>query len=81
MDRYTTLAALQMREQGRRVTLVGLFTHWRIAFLRNYVFKGGFRDGMAGLVISVMNSTYVFLKFAKLWELQRKTRAFEKTDD
>jgi glycosyltransferase involved in cell wall biosynthesis len=73
MDRYTTLAARQMREQGRHVTAMELLAHWRVAFLRNYVLKGGFRDGMAGLVISVMNSTYVFLKFAKLWELQRKS--------
>jgi hypothetical protein len=29
---------------------------------------------MAGLVISLVNSYYVFLKFAKLWELERTTR-------
>ena len=42
-----------------------------IAFARNYILKGGFRDGKAGLIISLVNSYYVMLKFAKLWELQR----------
>ena len=42
-----------------------------LAFLRNYLLRGGVREGLAGLVISVMNSYYVFLKFAKLWELRR----------
>jgi glycosyltransferase involved in cell wall biosynthesis len=71
MDRYTTLAARQMHEQGRRATVMDLLIHPRLAFLRNYILKGGFRDGKAGLVISLVNSYYVFLKFAKLWEIQR----------
>lgn len=72
MDRYTTLAARQMHEQGRRTSAIGMLAHTKLAFLRNYVLKGGFRDGTAGLVISLVNSYYVFLKLAKLWELQRK---------
>jgi glycosyltransferase involved in cell wall biosynthesis len=71
MDRYTTLAAQQMHAQGKRATWAQLFFHPRFAFARNYVLKGGFRDGKAGLVISLVNSYYVFLKFAKLWELQK----------
>ena len=71
MDRYTTLAARQMHEQGRRTSAVGMLAHAKLAFLRNYVLKGGFRDGTAGLIISVVNSYYVFLKLAKLWERQK----------
>jgi glycosyltransferase involved in cell wall biosynthesis len=75
IDRYTTLAARQMREQGRRVGLLQLAGHPPLAFLRNYIARGGFRDGPAGFIISVMNAYYVFLKFAKLWELQRADAA------
>jgi (heptosyl)LPS beta-1,4-glucosyltransferase len=71
MDRYTTLAARQMFEKGRRATRLELLVHPPIAFLRNYILKGGFRDGKAGLIVSMVNSYYVMLKFAKLWELQR----------
>ena len=45
------------------------------AFLRNYVLRRGFIDGSAGLLVSILNSYYVFLKFAKLWELQRVARS------
>ena len=72
MDRYTTLAARQMHEQGQRATAARLIIHPPLAFLRNYILKGGFREGTAGLVISMVNSYYVFLKFAKLWELQNR---------
>ncbi len=71
MDRYTTLAAKQMFEKGKRATRLELLFHPPIAFVRNYILKGGFRDGKPGLIISLVNSYYVMLKFAKLWELQR----------
>jgi glycosyltransferase involved in cell wall biosynthesis len=77
MDRYTTYAAKQMFESGRRAGLLQVAGHPPLAFLRNYIARGGFRDGVAGLTISAMNSYYVFLKFAKLWELEQKTRKFK----
>ena len=69
MDRYTTLAARQMHEDGRRAGWFHVLIHPRLAFFRNYVLRGGFRDGMPGLIVSAMNAYYVGLKFAKLWEL------------
>jgi (heptosyl)LPS beta-1,4-glucosyltransferase len=71
MDRYTTLAARQMFEKGKRATRLELLFHPPAAFARNYILKRGFRDGKPGLIISLVNSYYVMLKFAKLWELQR----------
>jgi glycosyltransferase involved in cell wall biosynthesis len=69
MDRYTTLAARQMFEEGRRAGWLDLALHPPAAFVRNYVLRGGFRDGVPGLIVSAMNARYVGLKFAKLWEL------------
>lgn len=71
IDRYTTLAAEDWLAAGRRASAAQAFFQPRFAFLRNYVLKGGFRDGTAGLLVSILNSYYVFLKFAKLWELQK----------
>jgi glycosyltransferase involved in cell wall biosynthesis len=71
IDRYTTLSARQMHEAGRWVTAPALVLRPVAAFLRNYLLRGGWHDGSVGLVVSALNSYYVFLKFAKLWELQR----------
>ncbi len=79
IDRYTTYAARQMQEAGRRASLWDLTLHPPLAFLRNYVAKGGFRLGTVGLIVSAMNAYYVFLKFAKLWQLQ--TRPAPRPDD
>ena len=71
MDRYTTLAAKQMFAEGRRAGWSDLVMHPPAAFVRNYLLRGGFRDGIPGLIVSAMNARYVGLKFAKLWELGR----------
>ena len=68
IDRYTTLAADQMRAEGRVPSIAGILFHPQFAFLRNYLLRGGFRIGSAGFVVSTLNSYYVFLKLAKAWE-------------
>lgn len=72
LDRYSALAAEQMFAEGRRARFADLAIHPPLAFLRNYVLRRGVRDGRAGLVVSAMNAYYVFLKFAKLWEMERR---------
>jgi glycosyltransferase involved in cell wall biosynthesis len=72
MNRYTTLAAQEMYEDGRRSGLGPLLTLPVAAFVRNYLLRRGFMQGSTGLVISSLNAYYVFLKFVKLWELQRR---------
>jgi glycosyltransferase involved in cell wall biosynthesis len=74
IDRYTTYAARQMHEEGRRAGLVQIAIHPPLAFLRNYVAHGGMRDGVPGFIISTLNTYYVFLKFAKLWEIRNEER-------
>jgi glycosyltransferase involved in cell wall biosynthesis len=77
IDRYTTLAAREMHEAGRRSGPLQIAGHPPFAFLRNYLLRGGFRDGVPGLIISTLNAYYVFLKFSKLWQLQHPTASTE----
>ena len=72
MDRYTTLAAEEMHEAGRRAGVFDLTVHPGATFFRNYILRRGIVDGVPGFIISAMNAYYVFLKFAKLWVLDRQ---------
>jgi glycosyltransferase involved in cell wall biosynthesis len=74
IDRYTTLSAEQWQKEGRRVSAAALLLHPAAAFLRNYLLRRGFTQGTPGLIVSALNSYYVFLKFAKLYELARASR-------
>lgn len=81
INRYTTYASRQMHESGVRSGFLKIAVHPPLAFLRNYIAKGGIRDGVPGLIISALNAYYVFLKFAKLWELHSGTPAREASAD
>jgi len=70
-NRYTTLAAEQLYERGRNAGAFELLASPAVRFLKFYVLRLGFLDGIAGLVhigIGCMNS---YLKYAKLIELRR----------
>lgn len=73
-ERYAPLAARQMYEAGRRTTPLKLITAAPSAFLRSYVMKGGFRDGIPGLSIASFAAHHAFLKHILLWELQNKEK-------
>lgn len=69
-NRYSGLGAEDLDLRGKRFSLLKLiFKPWS-KFMETYVFKGGFMDGLPGLIISVGAAYSVFLKFSKLWELQ-----------
>ena len=69
MNDFTTLAARQMFEQGRRAGLINVGFFPFFEFLKVFILKKGFLDGLAGLTISSLHAYYVFLKYAKLYEL------------
>ena len=74
VNEYTSIAADELHARGRRSGPLRIIVHAKLAFLRNYVLRGGFRQGSTGLVVSLLNSYYVMLKFTKLWERQRRGR-------
>jgi (heptosyl)LPS beta-1,4-glucosyltransferase len=70
--RFTTWGAQDLYDKGRRASLFDLLVHPVARFLRMYVLFQGFRDGYHGAVLCGLSACTVFLKYAKLWNLQRK---------
>ena len=71
VNRYTLWAALAMYEKGKRVSFWGLLFRAPFKFLQMYIVRAGILDGSAGLIVCGTTAHYNFLKYAKLWELQR----------
>jgi len=71
-ERYAPLAARQMFEAGKRTSALRIAVAAPSAFLRSFILKGGFRDGLAGLAIARFAAHHSFLKHLLLWELQKK---------
>lgn len=73
-NRYTSLQAELLRDAGRRANLLHLLFSPSLRFVKFYLLRLGFLDGVAGLVhitIGCMNS---FNKYAKLKALERTPR-------
>lgn len=69
VNEFATLAAKQMFEQNRHAGIHNITVFPFFEFLKMYVIKRGFLDGLAGFMIAVFHSFYVFLKYAKLREM------------
>ena len=64
-------AARSLRDSGRGPRLGDLVLRPPARFLRAYILKAGFKDGMPGFIIAAATAFHVFLKYAKYWELTK----------
>ena len=68
-NRYTTYWAEDRFAAGRRAGWADILFRPPLRFVQLYLFRGGFLDGAAGLVVCLSSMFYTFLKYAKLWQL------------
>jgi glycosyltransferase involved in cell wall biosynthesis len=70
INRYASWGALNLRDEGRRVSLWSMYFRAPLRFLQLYLFRLGFLDGIPGLHICAYTAFYTFMKQARLWELE-----------
>jgi (heptosyl)LPS beta-1,4-glucosyltransferase len=68
---YTTLAAADLANKGKKFRLSDLCLRPFWLFIKMYIIKLGFLDGTQGFILAVFSSAYVFTKYCKLWELKK----------
>ncbi len=73
LNKYTSLAAKDLVEGKRRFTWIRLVVNPSWVFIRMYILKLGFLDGIPGLILCVLSASHVFAKYAKLWEYSNHT--------
>ena len=71
--RYTDIAAAELRDNGVRAGLFDLVARPFYSFIKMYLFKLGFLDGVEGFILCIFSAFYVFVKYAKLRELHRQS--------
>ncbi len=71
LDRYTEIQAGELFRSGGRVNPVDLVIRplWR--FFRTYILRRGFLDGGAGFHMAANHAYAAYMKYAKLWEIQK----------
>ncbi|MDB5813269.1 MAG: hypothetical protein JWN23_386 [Rhodocyclales bacterium] len=71
-NRYTTLAADAMLAEGVEVSFSKLFLSPGFRFIKFYVLRGGWMDGLPGLIHILIGCFNSFAKYAKHFELVRR---------
>ena len=74
LEQYSALAEQDYEQKGEISTAAKLVGDPLATFIKAYLLKRGFLDGVPGLMAAVMGATSVFFKYAKLYELQQKNR-------
>ena len=72
VNKFSSIVAFTRFRKGRRFSwLPVLYKPWG-KFWEIYLFKRGFLDGFPGFAIAVASAFSTFLKFAKIYEMDRK---------
>ncbi|MDR1695571.1 MAG: glycosyltransferase family 2 protein [Endomicrobium sp.] len=72
-DFYTDLRAEEMFAKGKKFRVVNLLINPPVMFIKMYFVKKGFLDGLTGLILALLYSSfYTLMKYIKLWEIYNK---------
>jgi glycosyltransferase involved in cell wall biosynthesis len=70
INRFTSISSAELKKEGARWRLSAALLHPLGRFVRFYFLKRGFMEGFGGFYVAACAAFYVFLKYAKLWELE-----------
>lgn len=71
-NRYTTLSAEELFNKGKSFLISDIILRPLFIFIKMFILKRGFLDGVQGFFLAIFSSAYVFTKYCKLWELKKK---------
>jgi hypothetical protein len=69
---FSDIAAKSYYQAGKRSSIIKIWFSPVVRFLRDYIIKMGFMDGLAGLQIAFYTAKEVKMKYEKLFTLQRQ---------
>jgi glycosyltransferase involved in cell wall biosynthesis len=69
INRFTSISARELKAAGQSARAFDALLRPAARFFSSYILKRGFLEGFAGFYVAVSAAVYVFLKYAKLWEL------------
>jgi glycosyltransferase involved in cell wall biosynthesis len=75
IDKFTEIGADELIRKNRSFSMLSPFTHSSWIFLKLYIFKRGFMDGFAGIIVSVLSAMHVFVKYSKAIIKRRQDKA------
>lgn len=75
VERFSTIAANAYYKLGKKSSILKILYRPLWAFFKAYFLRFGFLDGLNGFIICVQTYNVTFLKYIKLYELNKKTNS------
>jgi (heptosyl)LPS beta-1,4-glucosyltransferase len=71
MEHYSmpTVREQEKLKSRSRVTALDIVGHHLGTILKTYLLRGGYRDGVHGVIVALFAGMHTFVKYAKAWEL------------
>jgi glycosyltransferase involved in cell wall biosynthesis len=70
INRFTSISSQELRKNEKHWRLIDALLRPGFRFFRSYILKRGFMEGFAGFYVATTAAMYVFLRYAKLWEIE-----------
>ncbi len=72
LNLYATWGAQDLYDRGRRARITDILVRPPYTFIKAYVVQLGVLEGWHGAVLSGLAAVSVFIKYARLWELEHR---------
>ncbi|MBY0471129.1 glycosyltransferase family 2 protein [bacterium] len=74
LNRYTTIEARDRYEKGQRTSLFKLLGAFPAHFLKSMFYYGAYKDGIHGVIISLLEGVSRVVRQIKIWQLMQLER-------
>lgn len=74
LNNHSSVSANNLFALNKKVGLRHLIINPISRFIKFFIIKKGFLEGIEGFLVAVNEAHYVFLKYAKIWELQKNSK-------
>src|SRR3990167_2510449 len=72
INSFTSISAMENFKKGKKAGILSILFRPLFNFFKMYILKRGFLDGLLGFIVSVLSSYHVFIKYTKMWEMERQ---------
>jgi glycosyltransferase involved in cell wall biosynthesis len=74
INHYSSLQTMEVYKSKGRVSGFTIIAHGAASFYKSFIALKGFKDGIHGLCIAIIDSLTTFLTYMKIWELQLQNK-------
>lgn len=71
---YAKISAESYRKSGKKFKKRKMILNPFVAFIRQFIFRNAWKDGLHGFIVAFSTLISTFLKYAFLWEIEKKEK-------